>query len=140
MNSMEQGPSLEDNSCSFSQEFPGFLWIPKIYYYVDNGPPIVLILSHINPLNAELNPICHLPALLGAHHIFHVSGLRVNSILNLLFLFLRCNLILCSHLHLSVPRSPLPSGFQIKTSTQLSSPPYVSHFMSISSSFVSSPE
>jgi len=31
----------------------------------------------INPLNTELNPICHLLALLGAHHIFHVSGLRV---------------------------------------------------------------
>ena len=30
-----------------------------------------------NPLNAELNPICHLLALLAAHHIFHVSGLRV---------------------------------------------------------------
>ena len=27
-----------------------------------------------NPLNAELNPIWHLLALLGAHHIFHVSG------------------------------------------------------------------
>jgi hypothetical protein len=33
----------------------------------------------INPLNAELNPICHQLALLGAHHIFHVSGLRVNG-------------------------------------------------------------
>jgi len=33
----------------------------------------------INPLNAELNPICHLLALLGAHHIFHVSGLRVKQ-------------------------------------------------------------
>jgi hypothetical protein len=32
---------------------------------------------HFNPLNAELNPICRLLALLGAHHIFHVSGLRV---------------------------------------------------------------
>ena len=32
----------------------------------------------VNPLNAELIPICHLPALLRAHHIFHVSGLRVN--------------------------------------------------------------
>jgi len=29
------------------------------------------------PLNAELNPICHLLVLLD-HHIFHVSGLRVN--------------------------------------------------------------
>ena len=31
----------------------------------------------INPLNAELNPICHLLALLGAHHILHVSRIRV---------------------------------------------------------------
>jgi len=35
----------------------------------------------INPLNSELNPICHLLALLGAHHIFHVSGLRVKPFL-----------------------------------------------------------
>ena len=32
----------------------------------------------VKGLNAELNPICHLLALLGAHHIFHVSGLRFN--------------------------------------------------------------
>jgi len=34
-------------------------------------------LSHIviNPLNAELNPICHLLVLL-AHHILHVSRIR----------------------------------------------------------------
>jgi hypothetical protein len=31
-----------------------------------------------NPLSAELNPICHLLALLGAHHIFHFSRIRVN--------------------------------------------------------------
>jgi hypothetical protein len=31
----------------------------------------------INPLNAELNPICNLLALLGAHHILHVSRIRV---------------------------------------------------------------
>ena len=35
-------------------------------------------LLYFNPLNAELNPICHTLALLGAHHIFHVSVLRVN--------------------------------------------------------------
>ena len=33
---------------------------------------------HLNPLNAELNPICHALAVLGAHHILHVSRLRVN--------------------------------------------------------------
>jgi len=32
----------------------------------------------LNPLNAKLNSICHLLALLGAHHIFHVSRIRVN--------------------------------------------------------------
>jgi hypothetical protein len=32
----------------------------------------------INPLKAELNPICHLLALLGAHPILHVSRIRVN--------------------------------------------------------------
>jgi hypothetical protein len=32
----------------------------------------------INPLNAKLNAICHLLALLGAHHILHVSRLRLN--------------------------------------------------------------
>jgi hypothetical protein len=30
----------------------------------------------LNPLNTELNPICHFLALLGAHHILHVSRLR----------------------------------------------------------------
>jgi len=33
--------------------------------------------DNINPLNAQLNPICHLLALLGAHHILHVSRKRV---------------------------------------------------------------
>jgi hypothetical protein len=33
----------------------------------------------INPLNTELNPICHLLALLGAHHILHISRIRVKT-------------------------------------------------------------
>jgi len=32
---------------------------------------------YFNPLNAELNPICHLLALLGAHLILHISRIRV---------------------------------------------------------------
>ena len=31
----------------------------------------------LNPLNAGLNPIRHLLALVGAHHIVHVSGITV---------------------------------------------------------------
>jgi hypothetical protein len=34
--------------------------------------------SESNPLNVELNPICHLLALLGAHHILHVGRIRGN--------------------------------------------------------------
>jgi hypothetical protein len=33
----------------------------------------------LNPLNAELNPIRHLLALVGARHIVHVSRIRVNN-------------------------------------------------------------
>jgi len=33
----------------------------------------------INTSNAELNPICHLLTLLGAHHILHFSRIRVNE-------------------------------------------------------------
>jgi len=43
------------------------------------GKKIILKYGCFNPLNAELNPICHLLTLLGAHRIFHVSGLRVKG-------------------------------------------------------------
>jgi hypothetical protein len=36
-------------------------------------------LAYANPLKAELNPICHLLALLGAHHILHVNRIMVNA-------------------------------------------------------------
>jgi hypothetical protein len=57
---------------------------PFEFLYPDSLKPVNLNAKYtlhftcgINPLNTELNPICHLLALLGAHHIFHVSGLRV---------------------------------------------------------------
>ena len=36
--------------------------------------------ERVNPLNPELNPICYLLALLGAHHFLHVSRIRVKSL------------------------------------------------------------
>jgi len=39
------------------------------------------VLYTSNPLNAELNPVCRLLALLGAHHFLHVSRIRVKYIL-----------------------------------------------------------
>jgi hypothetical protein len=53
-----------------------YRWQPVKYLYV--GYDLFFFL--INPLNAELNPICHLLALLEAHHILYVSRIRVNMI------------------------------------------------------------
>ena len=41
-----------------------------------NRPPFY----YVNSLNAHLNPILQLLALLGAHHILHVSRISVNDI------------------------------------------------------------
>jgi len=35
----------------------------------------------VDPLNAKLNPICHLLALLQGHHILHISRISVNRML-----------------------------------------------------------
>ena len=53
--------------------------------FKDEKLPCLLNDSHlntenINPLDAELNPICYLLALLGAHHFLHVSRIRVKSL------------------------------------------------------------
>jgi hypothetical protein len=37
------------------------------------------VFSCLNPLNAQLNPICHLLKLLGTHHILHDSRIRVKG-------------------------------------------------------------
>ena len=47
----------------------------KIFNFLENTVRNVL-----NPLNVELNPICHLLALLGAYNILHVSRIRVNYV------------------------------------------------------------
>ena len=35
--------------------------------------------NFFNPLDAELNPLCQLLALLGAHHILHISRIKLNT-------------------------------------------------------------
>jgi len=41
---------------------------------------VCLLSISLNPLNPELNPICYLLVLLGAHHFLHVSRIRVKSL------------------------------------------------------------
>jgi len=40
-------------------------------------------MHNINPLKTQLNPICHLLELLGAHPILHVSRIRVKKVIGL---------------------------------------------------------
>jgi hypothetical protein len=49
-----------------------------------NQPTNALFWQFINPLNTELNPICHLLALLGGATIVVVSRIKVSNILQLL--------------------------------------------------------
>ena len=79
--SMEQNPSWEANRFSASQEIPRILWNPKVHYRIHKCPPLVPILSQIDPF-----------------HIPHPISWR----------FI---LILSSHLHLGLPSGLHPSGF-----------------------------
>jgi hypothetical protein len=67
---LELGYQVVEDTSSIYKHF--YLW--KSSDGRVGGP---MPLQGINPLNAELNPICHLLALLGTRHILHVSGLRV---------------------------------------------------------------
>ena len=51
----------------------------------------------LNPLKTKLNPICHFLALLGAHHILHVSRVRVNAPLHFTPVLTLCSLIFGIH-------------------------------------------
>ena len=75
---------------------------------------VSVIRTYLNPLNAELNPIRHLLALVGARHIVHVSRIRVNllnaelnPIRHLLALVGACHIVhvsrisVKSHLHIN---------------------------------------
>jgi hypothetical protein len=52
----------------------------KMQHLEGSGTPVLYIgRTVLVPLNAQLNPICHLLALLGAHPILHISMIRVKS-------------------------------------------------------------
>ena len=74
------------NSVPWTTRFPGlveerrifFIFLTKIEVYkVCYYSERIKLVFRINPLNPELNPICYLLALLGAHHFLHVSRIRV---------------------------------------------------------------
>jgi hypothetical protein len=70
------------NKCNIFRGTGAFLKGKRVSSIMKIRCVLTQILSSVqrflfNPLNAELNPICKLLALLRAHHILHVSGVRV---------------------------------------------------------------
>ena len=66
---------------------------------------VQFMLTLLNPLNAELNPIRHLLALVGARHIVYISRIRVNSILYYGYKSQSCVHVLSKFSHLLIPSS-----------------------------------
>jgi len=78
------------NTLVYLQEYFSTFVRPRSrkFFFIRRGPSLnrftpkylskfFFLSSYINALNAQLNPICHLLALLGAHHILHISRIRV---------------------------------------------------------------
>ena len=62
----------------------GFSWavimVNQCGMWLNGTYQLLVHVDNVNPLNAELNPICHLLALLGVYHFLHVSRIMLKSL------------------------------------------------------------
>jgi hypothetical protein len=81
---MELSPSWEAPNCAPTQELPNILWNPKVHYGVHKSPPLLPILSQIDPVHTAP---------------FYISQIHFNFSI---------------HLRLGLPNNLFPSGFPTK--------------------------
>jgi len=95
--------------------------VSKYHVITVSGGGDAFEVHRINPLNAKLNPICYLLALLGAHHFLHVSRIRVTLLtLRLLMSYIY---IYMEHLFLITHNDAAQSVGLLWTSDQLVAEP-----------------
>jgi len=68
--------NVKQNLLHFLAEV-NMMWKRGPIFQRDVARDNISLKKEVNPLNPELNPICYLLALLGAHHFLHVSRIRV---------------------------------------------------------------
>ena len=82
---------------------PGFVIMLIFDYVTLETQPYYALRNSFNPLNAELNPICYLLALLGAHHFLHFSRIRVKSLtLRLLMPYIYIYVCVCIYIYIYI--------------------------------------
>ena len=73
------------------------------YCFRDSPPELHFVSRFLNPLNAELNPICYLVSLL-AHRFLHVSTIRVKSLtlrlLSYIYIYIYTYIYIHTHTHM----------------------------------------
>ena len=79
---------------------------------------IIIQAAYFNPLNAELNPISYLLALLGAHHFPHVSRIRVKSLtLRLLTSYIYIYMCIYIYIYIYIYGAPILDVSRLHTTT-----------------------
>jgi hypothetical protein len=71
--------TLDGSLINNTIRYPGHDFSMTKYRILEKFLNMHLMVAHINPLNAELNPICHLLALQGGATVVDVSRLRVKK-------------------------------------------------------------